>query len=209
MSPSRVVTQTSGPIFIRSFEDSIDYQGGLYNPVDPITSTVNDALGIGVSIDQVPGYGEFTTLFDRYKILSVKVQFTYMGAYGLDYDAPAPAPLVPYDHTPPPTLYIMRDYDDTNTIPAAQWQEHRYTTWSPSRGGKRSRWFNLPTYARRPLTGISSSHTGTTPVKSPWIDLAFTDVNHGALKIGSRVLNGTYHKFVRRFVVSVMCAGQR
>lgn len=162
-----------------------------------------------MSLDQVPGFGEFTTLFDRYKILSVKVQYTYMGAYGISPTAPAPQPLEPYDHTPPPTLYVLRDYDDTASLAVSDWQEHRYTAWSPSRGGKRSRWFNVPTFARRPLTGITAGHAGTTPVRSPWVDMAFTNVNHGALKVASRVLDGTNHKFVRRFVVKVMCAGQR
>lgn len=163
--------------FARSTE-IISYQG----------QGTGEIVGSGTfRLNQLPNYGEFTTLFDRYKIHGVKLTWHLRQVPGSDN--------LVFQHNVYPRLFIVKDYDDSNN-PANQAaiQEH----------GKCKEYILMPNrklniYVKPSVlipayrSGVSNSYI---PKWNQWIDCADADVPHYGIKYVIDTFNTYYQLFV-------------
>lgn len=124
------------------------------------------------SLNQLTAFGEFTNLFDSYKINSVKV---YLKAF---YNTSA------VTSVGTPSLEYVIDHDDANVITPNQMRE---------RVGSKHKWYNatrnvVSIYCRPRVADLvqSSAALGTTATAtnkgSQWIDSSTPGVEHFAIK---------------------------
>lgn len=138
-------------------------------------------------LNQLPNYGEFTTLFDRYKIHGVKLTWHLRQTPGADN--------LVFQHNVYPRLFIIKDYDDSNN-PANQAaiQEHgkcKEYILTPNR--KLNMYIKPSVLIPAYRSGLSSSYI---PKWNQWIDCADSDVPHYGIKYVIDTFNTYYQLFV-------------
>lgn len=138
------------------------------------------------SLAQLPGYNDFTTLFDRYKITFVQLQFY------LKYD-PASGVADPgtnQANATHPCMYIIKDYDDANAPTSInELRQHAKCKQIILNGTK------IIKYNIRPATLTETYRTGVTSTYSPnwkqWVDMANTDTPYYGVKFAVENMFGT------------------
>lgn len=139
------------------------------------------AAAYSFNVSDVPGVAEFTTLFDQYKIVEVKLDFQYISA------SEATLNTAVNTNNQICTLMVYEDNDDT-TAPAAT-----NAGWSAVLESGRAKSMIFPnkknqfSYVLRPKVLQADLDTaGTTLARSeanPWLDPATTDAKYFGLKI--------------------------
>lgn len=137
------------------------------------------------SLAQVPGNGDFTSLFDRYRITHVQLQFY------LKYDPASGAadPTTNQGNATHPCMYIVKDYDDANLPTLNSLREHAKCKQIILNGTK------IVKYNVKPATLTEVYRTGVTSTYSPnwkqWVDMANTDTPYYGVKFGLENMFGT------------------
>lgn len=127
-----------------------------------------------VGLDQVPGYTEFTAMYDMYKICGVKQKFVFNRTHA---EVATPAEM--------PELITVNDFNDLSDL-TNEAEALEYATYKASRLDKpRSRYYrpsiNLPT--QYTTKGVTS--------KSRWLNTSEPSTAHLGLKVGVNVI-GTF-----------------
>lgn len=149
----------------------------------PITASVsaggifqNIAGGYTVSLDQLPNYMEFVTLFDQYKIMGAKLTFV-----------PGQTETVGnVNNGTTSAISAQRfcsaiDFDD-NTTPANESELQEYGSFKWSQGGRVHSRYWKP----KMLTNIydgGGSGPALAPTKAKWISTNYADVPHYGVKV--------------------------
>jgi hypothetical protein len=127
--------------------------------------TVETFTSYTFTLSALPDSTEFTALFDQYRIMQVRMEFT-----PLFTDTSA---TVAY-----PPLYTVIDYDDANSITGAQANEYDSVMYTPT-GTYFERVFN-PRIAIAAYSGAFTSFGQ--PKAGTWVDCASPSVIHYGLK---------------------------
>jgi hypothetical protein len=134
--------------------------------------TLETFTAYSFTLGALPDSTEFTALFDQYRIMQVRMEFT-----PLFVDTSA---TVPY-----PPIYTVIDYDDSNTITGLQANEYDSVMFSPT-GTYFERTFN-PRIAVAAYSGAFTSFMQ--PKAGTWVDCASPGVIHYGLKTVLPVAN--------------------
>ena len=144
------------------------------------------------------GSGDFTTLFDQYRIDAVSVQI--LPNHNSATMSATAGPI--------PTLYIVKDYDDSNALPSLA-ATLEYGSCKAVSSVFRA---NPPRFSIRPRiltqTYRSASTTGYAPAhKATWLDSLATDVPHYGTKMWTGVTSdtNTYLSFTFVFTYYLSC----
>lgn len=156
--------------------------------VEPLQLSCNfgssgiSALGLNFRLSAVSAPTEFTALWDRYKILRVKVFFDYSP----DVPTAGTTPLAAYM----PKLWVKRDYDDSAAPTMAELAQSNQTKCLRFTEARTTRMIAL---APRYLTELynSSISTAFSPSRGAWIDCGNPDVPHYGLKLIAQGLPST------------------
>lgn len=181
--------KTDDYAFKRSFIGTTVTGNVAYNPF---------TAGIQFTLNQLPSWGEFANLFDRYMITYVKM-YVHLK---IDPSAQTAA------NASFPKLYWIKDFDDANA-PASinEMREHskcQYRVLNPNRpvviGIKPS----VLSLAYR--SAVTSTYV---PKWRQWIDMATTDVPHYGIKVAIDNLQNTNYQVDFEYKVWIKCKDTR
>lgn len=153
-------------------------------------STVYLALALAHQVNDLPGYTEFLTLYDRYKIVGVLVKMTNNNTGG---SGAAPSG-VQYPN-PSCLVHTVVDYDDANS-PAGtsggvqvlqQYQNYKLWNLQDTRQSTFKRFYR-PRAAAAIYSGAFTSYAN---IKAPWIDSNSPSVQHYGLKMIFECINNS------------------
>lgn len=143
----------------------------LAGSTSPYGSSGNFTVATRFALDKVPNAGEFTTLYDQYKISGVKIKFEYA-----HNDAAADATAVPL-----PTLVAIRDYDDTAVLTHNEIMERTVIAYK-KRLDKPVTMFLKPR-VKRYIEAATGTSTPSAVFAREWIDVGAPSVLHYGLKL--------------------------
>ena len=156
-------------------------------PLDP-NPGYSPTTGISVKLSDVPSPGDFTNLFDQYRVKNASVTLIYRGGNVLTQGEAEGSTLCSYL----PTFFYINDHDDNTSIDVDTLLEHQRMRMKQMTNNKTMTRYSIPTYTVESVS--DGTDFGNVPRKSPWIDTANDDVNHGNLKLlvqGTQA--ATYH----------------
>lgn len=170
--PSR---KLAGPKFNRFSETNYNFKRSY-----TVSQTTTGGLAYGAAsflLSNLPGYTEFTALFDQYRLNCVVANFVWRSS-GLSTIETANNNLVGM-----PIMYSVIDLDDA-TAPASiseiqEYGKHKTTYFSTSRRHKSFKIYprNLNTIYR---SGVTSAYT--LGRRKAWLDITTTDTPHYGFK---------------------------
>lgn len=154
--------------------------------------------GKNFSFAQLPGYLEFTGLFDRYMITYAKVYYHLKVDPGAQVAGAATWP----------KLYYLRDYDDSSSpLTLNEMREHSKTSCRVMNPNKPVVFgFRPSTLSEVYRSAISTSYS---PKWNQWIDMAAVDLPHYGWKIGIDDLTNTNYKVDVEVVLWFKCKDTR
>lgn len=132
-------------------------------------------------LSDLPGYQEFTNLFDQYKICGIKAKFVYDKSSALTLMAPTELTDTLAFYGSLPNLYTVIDYND-KTVLSTQGQYLEYQNCHINRMDKPTKRYFKPKISYEITSGITSGYAAGN--KNPWVDSNYPDVRHYGLKIG-------------------------
>ena len=137
------------------------------------------------TFDDILGYSEFTSLYDRYMITGVKIRIRLINnpnaTLGLNNLAAAPSTTVNWNATNWfPRLYYCKDYDDDTAETVAALKERSKTKMFIMQPNRYYTMFIKPAVTMQ--TYRTTTTTGYAPKWNNWIDMAQTNVPHYGLK---------------------------
>lgn len=135
--------------------------------------TWQTGLGMNFNLNEVQQVTDFTALFDRYKIVGVKLKFLFQNNQG-GYPGGTRAPL--------PLITYAYDADD-QTSPTAKSlvQVKQYAKERVLNGNTSFSLYYKPRVARMVFQGLTS--TSYESAKAPWLDCSNPSVPHYGLKL--------------------------
>jgi len=122
------------------------------------------------SLDQLPSYSEFTTLFDRYKITRVDIKFV-CSFNGANIAIPATTP------TSIPQLLSVHDYDDETALSQSA-DYYQYSTFRIDRLDRILNFSLVPRVASAVYNGAFTGYGNSVM----WLDMNSTGVRHYGFK---------------------------
>lgn len=128
-------------------------------------------------LSYLPNFGEFTDLFDKYKINYVDVQFIY------DHNAAeinSSAGTNSNANMGIPTLYFVRDYDDRAVLTSVD----NYLEYEDCVVRRMDKPMTFRVYPRVSMAAYSGAWTSYTNSKAPWLDCNSPSVQHFGIKWG-------------------------
>lgn len=131
----------------------------------------NQTGGRTFSLADLPNISDFTTLFDQYKFLGIKLIFTSVRSY-----ANATSTGIQ------PLMFITVDRD-TSTAPSTANEIREYASckmWRFSDNGKPFTMFFKPTVLNEVYR--SAVATATAPQRAPWLSTSFVDAAHFGIR---------------------------
>lgn len=136
----------------------------VYNWTSVITAvqTIESDYQLSFTLDSLPGYTDFTALFDQYRIIQATVQFQPINGYTLL----------------PNVIHTVIDYDDDSTTPITDLLQYQTLI---SRNGAFTRTLN-PRLAGAVYSGTFTSFANLS--NKTWLDSASPSVAYYGLKIG-------------------------
>lgn len=154
-----------------------------------------------MALNSLTNFSDFTDLFDQYKItkLVAKVRYSVGNVDDIGNIATAEFPI----------LYGVPDKDDSGSINIQQVNEHsgrfikRFGDY-----GRMTHYLTIPTQVKNTVDGIAFG-SGSTPLRSPWIDTQDVNVPHGLLKIAVKGSPLTTYKFHIDWTVYLQCRSTR
>lgn len=134
--------------------------------------TNNQFIGLNFTLSSVINAGEFSALFDQYKITGISLKF-YLTRNT------ANASLV---NGALPRLYIVTDYD-TSTTPVSFDELREYSNCKVWNFTSRpySYFFRPKILNEVYRTAVS---TGTSPIRPPWVSTSHLDLQHFGVRLG-------------------------
>lgn len=127
-------------------------------------------------LDSTPGYQDFQSLFDMYKINKVELTFIYCHNSGAAWENGAA--------TPPqwslPVLYVTEDQDDGNAVNASMFQIQQFKRCVFGRLDKPIKYTVYPKAATALYNGVIA--TGYGMAKNQWVDCDNAGVEHYGMK---------------------------
>lgn len=134
-------------------------------------------------LDNLINYGEFTALFDQYKITKVDIYFKlHTNPYQL-YATQNSGTVAPYAApTTFPTLWLHNDKDDSTAMTRAEFQERQRTVRKVLQPNKIVKWTCRPTILTQLYRTVAT--TGYAPKYGQFIDCAQPNVPHYCTKWG-------------------------
>lgn len=132
------------------------------------------AIFLNFKLSDVAGYAEFTSLFDRYKILGVQVKFITLTQSNFTSAPAGGAGVTGYQI---PQITYAPDYDDASSETLA-------ATLERSEAKTRTLIKPLSVYLKNPKVSSNCFGSGfyVPPAKSVWVDCVTPDVPHYGLK---------------------------
>jgi hypothetical protein len=163
----------------------------------PITSSnAGDTGSIQFTLDSLPGYTDFTALFDQYRIRHVRIQCSPLAApFGQSTTA-----------TSYPTVYTVIDYDDAS-VPTSVTQLQQFDTLMVTPNAQSLERHIAP----RPALAAYSGSVFTAFASSPntmWIDSNNVTVPYYGFKWatdGVTTVSGSYQLLSVNITVSLEC----
>jgi hypothetical protein len=165
-------SQISGGGMVRSFIRSTDFDTVLTSGVT--VNSYDQALGIALNI--LPGYAEFTSLFDQYRIMMVEVTFY------------SPYVTIQATATPKLMLHTVNDYDDYTAVTPTAMQEYETYQQRDLSFGKPIHFSFKPRVA---LAAYSGAFTSYANQGNQWLDVASPAVQHYGLKYALEMVFST------------------
>lgn len=168
--------------------------------INPLTSYA-DTQALGMKLNSLPGYSEFTGMFDQYRIVSITASLMFVGGNTSDVDNANPIGALNRTF---PILYYCSDTDDTAsiTVPAMQ-QRGNCKICQLGDGSRTSLTLPVPCYTASEIVGLDATVRPAGIKRSPWLDCANPDILHGAVKVGCRGTVGIGYNFACAFDVVV------
>lgn len=174
----RPVYRRRGPSKIHYFKRTVK--------ISDVTASYNSATGVStqiagayvLSLDTLPNYTEFTTLYDQYMIKGVKLSFVpSASAYMNNTLSGSPNPLGWS------RFHSAIDWDDSTT-PANENVILQYSTLKTTPGWKQhSRYFRPKVRQAAVIDTTTGAMRAVTANRSPWLDCDSPDVEHYGLKV--------------------------
>lgn len=152
-----------------------NFKRSLYGEV--ITTAGQYKAGVTWNLTQIPGYSEWTALFDQYRLTGVAIQFTYRATNTSVLES------INNGHVGLPILWHVVDTDD-NSAPASiaeLGQVGKCKRFIFDSGKRTKTIFIRPRYLNR-INGTGSTVANTVGDRKAWIDLLDNDVPHYGLK---------------------------
>lgn len=170
----RAVRRSSGAGRVYNFKRTLSVNIPVVNPVGGSISGANGSINssIGIALSDLPGYTDFTNLYDEYRILAIKTRWTpNFTAYSSGSTNQA---------TYPPTLCTVLDRNDSAPI-SSRPVMMEYQTFR-ERPSSRINKIYCKTYCQSEIyrTGVSSAW-GAARGKQ-WINISSNDVPYYAYK---------------------------
>lgn len=131
-------------------------------------------------LSDLPGYQEFTAIFDQYKFGGIKAKIIYDKSSGLTLLAHGTPDTLAF-HASLPNVYTVIDYNDSNSI-SSQGQYLEYQNCHINRMDKPTKRYFKPKVSYEITSGITSGYASTN--KNPWVDSSYPDVKHYGFKMG-------------------------
>lgn len=135
--------------------------------------TNNQFIGLNFTLSSVINAGEFSALFDQYKITGISLKF-YLTRNTANASVVNGAI---------PRLYIITDYD-TSTSPASFDELREYSNckiWNFGSSKPFTYFFRPKILNEVYRTAVS---TGTAPVRPPWVSTSHLDLQHFGIRLG-------------------------
>jgi len=145
--------------------------------VNSTISTANQGYPLSFKFSDLINSSDFTTLYDRYRIDLVCIEFQLMtnpdSSYGFNAATANGANFYP-------KLWYKQDYDDDSTPTLAEIKQNSLTKCAVMEPNKIIRVFCKPAILAQ--TYRTTTTTGYAPQWGVWIDMAQTDVPHYGVK---------------------------
>lgn len=137
------------------------------------------------ALSDFPGYTEFTSLFDQYRMNYVMLTMHFIEGNVSD-------PAATYEF---PTVYTCTDHDDSTPISLGTMAEReRVSKWQVGDRTITTKKYFIPMYVTVDAIDLPLTQHGHISRKSPWLDCANPDLKHGSMKINvSGGTAGTYY----------------
>lgn len=165
----RIMRKVSGGMIVHKFTRKMVQSLAITNSLNP------QNYAMGWTLNAVPNYGEFTALFDQYRITRIEVTWIYDHNSG---DISTAAGVASNANMGLPNLYAVADYDD-NTALSGLTDYVQYEPCKIARLNKIQRW------TIRPKIAMAAYQAGTFTSYAnarSWIDSASPAVVHFGLK---------------------------
>lgn len=160
--------------------------------------------GLKFTLAQLPNYTEFSTLFDRFRITHVQLQFF------LKYspDSGAADPSGNQQNATHPVMYLVKDYDDDSTPSSLNViREHAKVQMQVMDPNK------LVTFNIKPATLSETYRSNVATTYSPqwkqWIDMATPDTPYYGCKFGVENFFGSNQTIQVRATYWIECKDTR
>ncbi len=151
--------------------------------VGPPTSGADTTTSYSFSLTSVPDSGDFTGLFDQYRILQISVEF------------------LPTSQSGGGPLLTAIDYDDAATPPNLNELLEHATLIKTAPGNGIVRTFQ-PRIAVAAYSGVFTSFT---QLVSPWLDNVSNGVLHYGLKVGIPFVTGNANQWYVSCTMIIQC----
>jgi len=134
-------------------------------------------------LDNLINYGEFTALFDQYKITKVDIYFKlHTNPYLITVTQPSTSNYDARGQVSFPTLWLHNDKDDSTAMTRAEFQERQRTVRKVLEPNKIVKWTCRPTILTQLYRTVAT--TGYAPKYGQFIDCAQPNVPHYCTKWG-------------------------
>lgn len=145
-----------------------------YNATTGVTTPIN--VPVSFNLTQLPGYGEFTSLYDQYKINGIRVNVQPLLTEGIASAVSGSTNVWGF-----PKFSSVIDYDDT-FLPADENVLLQYGSLKQTGAFKEHKRFFKPKIR---VASLDSGSTVTSNVvtKAPWIDVGNPTVPHYGIKL--------------------------
>lgn len=135
---------------------------------------LTNSLQLTMSLADLPGVTEMSTLFDQYRILGIKAHIFYTDGNSDDVASVTARAF--------PVMYVSEDYDDKAAISLTT-MEQRSDCRVVNVGDMARTGYdvNVPPFALTLMTGLDGG-AAHRPTRSPWLDMANQNIDHGVSK---------------------------
>lgn len=175
--------------------------------IAPTVTSFSGSQAFTFRLSDLPNSTDFTNLYDQYKILGVRGRMNYIGG-NVTENAPVPTYQLP-------AIYYKPDFDDIGVIDINQMLQagNKCGTFQFGNETRTVKKISIPPYTLNSVRGIDEGGASLgnfmRPLKSPWINTASPNVEHGALKVICRGTPLVEYKFQCDFTAYVLCRHQR
>lgn len=174
------------------------------NKFDVGTTITEGTTGPAFSfaLSDFTNYGEFTTLFDQYRMNYIILTLHFVEGNVLD-----PSVVSAYEF---PTVYACTDIDDSTPISLGTMAEREHVRkWQVGDRTITTKKYFIPMYVTADAVDLPLTQHGRMPRKLPWLDCANPALKHGCLKLALSGATSQVYEFRYDLKVSMSFRGVR